>query len=128
MGLLLLHASIVSMDGKQILINTRCSCNYIPWVHFTEFGKYNFRHLGTTVEIMSMLHFRCTEVQVSLVLGLSIVHLFVSMLRANVRHFFIYDFSFSVSCPLAGCTLGHCQKCMKLTAHNKARHQCTTHH
>jgi len=42
MSLLLLHASIVSMDGKQILINTRCSCNYIPWVHFTEFGKYNF--------------------------------------------------------------------------------------
>jgi len=40
MSLLLLHTSMVSMDGRQILINTCCSCNYMPSAHLAEFGKY----------------------------------------------------------------------------------------
>ena len=66
MSLLLLHASTMSMDGRQMLISMCCRCNNIPWVHFTEFGKYNFCHLGTTAETMSMLHFSGTEVQACL--------------------------------------------------------------
>ena len=127
MSLLLLHTSMVSMDGRQILINTCCSCNYMLSAHFTECGKYNVWHFGTTAETISILYFSCTAVQVALILGPFVVCLFASTLLANVHPFWVYAFSFSVYCTLAGCILGHCQKCTKFVAYkyNKARRQCT---
>jgi len=89
MSLLLLHASMVSMDGRQILINTFCSCNFIAWIHFREFGKYNFDNLVPLLK-------QHAKFQLHRGTGLFVVHLFALMLCANICHFVIYAFSFSV--------------------------------
>jgi hypothetical protein len=122
MSLLLLHASMMSMGGIQILISTCCSCNYIAWVHFTEFGKCNFdilvpllKQQGCSISVAQSYRPVCCSPFCS----------DASCQCMPLLHLCFLIFSLML---FGCCTLGHCQKCKKLTAYYKARNQCTHHY